>query len=306
MSSPIVEQVTIHLLRLKRRRSLLRRPVTGEADRLGVLTVLEFRDGTRGCGEAVVPVEIPFDELVYDREELRRSHRPGGAQADPVLDALCRFHPTSFVDALEQIQQLPVIQIESRFANVARPAFEMALLDATLRFFDRGWDEVVGWMELQGFGSPGCIDRALLLRPAERLDMPLLKDQIPLLSARGGHGAGAAQPPVFLNIEEMTGILDLLESLHRLSREGIAANLRLPDLHTSILTAAVACVLRIATNVQWLLGDFGSMENDVIRRQLKADSRGHLRAVSGPGLGIAPDSHRIEALTAAPPVSIKF
>jgi L-alanine-DL-glutamate epimerase-like enolase superfamily enzyme len=68
---------------------------------------------------------------------------------------LSGFRPGTFADALEFIEALP-LQVEGRIVTAARAAVELALLDLTCRAFRRRPADIVGWMDLPGFGSPGC------------------------------------------------------------------------------------------------------------------------------------------------------
>jgi len=79
------------------------------------------------------------------------------ALATTFAPVLMEFHPGSFPEALEAIEALPWQDPAGQQLSAARAAVEMALLDATMRFFDRGPDDVVQWMGLPGFGSPGSL-----------------------------------------------------------------------------------------------------------------------------------------------------
>ena len=68
---------------------------------------------------------------------------------------LVDFRPTSFVEALELIEELPT-QVEGRVVTAARAAVELALLDLAGQAFKRRLADVAGWMGLPGFGTPGC------------------------------------------------------------------------------------------------------------------------------------------------------
>lgn len=72
---------------------------------------------------------------------------------------LSSFRPAVLADALEFIEALP-FQVGGRIVTAARAAVELALLDLTCRVFRRRPADVVGWMGLPGFGSPGCVAAA--------------------------------------------------------------------------------------------------------------------------------------------------
>jgi muconate cycloisomerase len=68
---------------------------------------------------------------------------------------LSGFRPATLADALEFVEALPY-QVGGRIVTAARAALELALLDLTCQVFRRRPADVVGWMGLPGFGTPGC------------------------------------------------------------------------------------------------------------------------------------------------------
>lgn len=115
------------------------------------------------AGPVVVAVELAAGTVGYG-ETLPCRHITGET-ADSVLSAvrdtfapvLMDFHPTSFPAALEAIEALPWRDGRNRLITSARAAVELALLDVAMRAFHRGIDDVVQWMGLPGFGSPGSL-----------------------------------------------------------------------------------------------------------------------------------------------------
>lgn len=76
---------------------------------------------------------------------------------DELIPRLLEFRPQSFGEALEAIDSLPPVNRKGECATAARAALELALLDAYARWFDRGMDQVTGWLGLASFGEPGSI-----------------------------------------------------------------------------------------------------------------------------------------------------
>lgn len=108
----------------------------------------------------------PFAHHVGYGETLARPYVTGETPESVLLDFATLFEPQlttfragSFVEALEQIEALP-LESEGRVVNAARCAVELALLDLACKVFDRHPADVAGWLDLVGFGRPGCVDAA--------------------------------------------------------------------------------------------------------------------------------------------------
>lgn len=114
-----------------------------------VVVSVELTNGTIGYGET-----LPSRDVTSETVESVVA-----ALGDVFGPALMEFHPESFPEALEAIEALPWQDNAGRQVPAARAAIDMALLDATMRFFSRGVDDVVQWMGLPGFGSPGSLHR---------------------------------------------------------------------------------------------------------------------------------------------------
>jgi len=111
----------------------------------------------------VVAVEIAGGVIGYG-ETLPRSYVTGESDQsaidvirDELAPRLLEFRPQSFGEALEAIDALPLVNRKGECATAARAALELALLDAYARWFDRGLDQVTGWLGLASFGEPGSI-----------------------------------------------------------------------------------------------------------------------------------------------------
>ncbi len=108
----------------------------------------------------------PYAHYVGYGETLARPYVTGETLESVTEDTvnifaprLARFRPTSFVEALEFIETLPV-QVSGRILTAARAGIELALLDLVCRVYRRRPADVAGWMGLAGFGAPGCVQTA--------------------------------------------------------------------------------------------------------------------------------------------------
>lgn len=110
-----------------------------------------------------VQAHSPHAHLAGFGETLAREYVTGES-ADSVLrdlqevfaPLLADFAPESFAEALELIDALPIAD-EGRVVTAARCAIELALLDLASRAFRREMTEMAGWLDLPGFGAPGCL-----------------------------------------------------------------------------------------------------------------------------------------------------
>lgn len=109
--------------------------------------------------------EAPYGEIDGFGETLARAYVTGETAETVVRDIgelfvprLDGFRAASFIEALEFIDALPVLEGE-RVVTAARAAVELALLDLAGRAFRRDPAEAGGWLGLPGFGPPGCLER---------------------------------------------------------------------------------------------------------------------------------------------------
>ena len=148
MSGAVVERLTIHRLVIP-----LRRRVSCASSEWGVsepvIVLVELRDGTIGCGEALIRSSAWGETTDSITECLAEDSTAG------LVESVAAFHPDTFPEALEAIEQLPRVDHQGRPNPAARGAVELALLDASMRYFDRRMDDVVSWMGLPSFGTPG-------------------------------------------------------------------------------------------------------------------------------------------------------
>ena len=148
-----MQKITIRSITVYRLSIPLRRMVSHAAARRhtadSIVVAVELSDATIGYGETLPRNYVTGETVESVVADIR------GPMAKSLLD----FHPTSFSEALEFIDALPWRDADGRLMSAARAAVELALLDGSMRRFDRGVDDMVAWLGLPGFGSPGSIQR---------------------------------------------------------------------------------------------------------------------------------------------------
>ena len=146
VSPAVVHRITLFPLTIP-----LRRKVVHAASRRGladpVVVAVELTTGIIGYGETHARHYVTGETVDSAIEAL------SGVYAPVLID----FHPTSFPEALEAIEALPWRDTRSHLIPAARAAIELALLDVAMRAFGRDIDDVVRWMGLPGFGTPGSV-----------------------------------------------------------------------------------------------------------------------------------------------------
>ncbi len=107
--------------------------------------------------------EAPYSEHIGYGETLARPYLTGETAEGVVRDVervlvprLVEFRAETFARAVEFCDSLPT-QSEGRLIHAARTAVELALLDLAGRVFNRRAADAAGWLDLRGFGSPGCL-----------------------------------------------------------------------------------------------------------------------------------------------------
>lgn len=114
-----------------------------------VIVEVESQEGRTGFGETLPRPYVTGETVESVLADLR----------GPLLEAVLGFHPASFGEALEFIEALPWRAGEDRLMAAARAAVELALLDASMRCFNRHVDDIVSWLGQPGFGTPGSLRR---------------------------------------------------------------------------------------------------------------------------------------------------
>lgn len=125
-------------------------------------TRFEHAAASRNTADPIVlrlSAEAPYVEQHGFGETLARVYVTGET-VESVIDDLTQlfvpqlldFHPTSFPEALEFIDELPNF-IDGRLVNAAGAAVSSALLDLSSRIFGRSLSEVSNWLGLRGFGA---------------------------------------------------------------------------------------------------------------------------------------------------------
>lgn len=128
--------------------------------------VTSARAECRVADPVVVSVELTSGAIGYGETLPRRDltdetvESVVAALCDVLTPALMEFHPASFPEALEAIEALPWHDKTGHPIPAARAPIDLGLLDATMRTYDRDVDDLVQWMGLPGFGSPGSLHRA--------------------------------------------------------------------------------------------------------------------------------------------------
>ncbi len=129
----------------------------------------EHAAATRSVADPVVvevQAEAPYAHLAGFGETLARPYVTGETPESVAEDVcelfappLLEFRAGSFPEALEAIDALPAL-IDGRIVNAARAGVELALLDLIGKVCRRRACEVAGWLDLPGFGPPGCLPHA--------------------------------------------------------------------------------------------------------------------------------------------------
>ena len=146
MPAAVVHRITLFPLTIP-----LRRKVIHAASRRGladpVVAAVELTSGIIGYGETHARHYVTGETVDSVSEAV------SGVYAPVLMD----FHPTSFPEALEAIEMLPWRDAKNHLIAAARAAIELALLDAVMRAFGRDTNDIVQWMGLPGFGTPGSV-----------------------------------------------------------------------------------------------------------------------------------------------------
>ncbi len=112
-----------------------------------IVVGLELADGTVGYGETLPRTYITSETTESVMNDVQ-------AVLAPAAKAI---QAASFPEALEAVEALPWRNQAGGMIPAARAAVELSLLDAAMRSFHRSVDDIVQWMGLPGFGSPGSL-----------------------------------------------------------------------------------------------------------------------------------------------------
>ena len=115
-----------------------------------IIVEVELTNGTRGFGETLAREYVTGETVESAAKAIEKVFVP----------VLLDFHPQSFPEALEVIEALPWRDDNSTPIPAARAAVELALLDVSMCRFERTVETIVQWMDLPGFGRPGCMSAA--------------------------------------------------------------------------------------------------------------------------------------------------
>lgn len=146
MTAVIVHSINLFSVAIPIRRSVAYS--TAEGGTVSPIVVaVELRNGIVGYGEIVPHCDVIDGSADPVSATLR----------DVFLPVLLDLSATSFPEALEAIEALPWRNGANHLVAAERASLELALLDAAMRTFHRGIDDVASWMGLPGFGSPGSV-----------------------------------------------------------------------------------------------------------------------------------------------------
>jgi L-alanine-DL-glutamate epimerase-like enolase superfamily enzyme len=141
-----VARITIWPLEIPMRRRFRHAAAKRDTSR-PLLVEVELTDNTLGYGETH-PREYVTGET--DESALR-------AVRDVFLPLLVDLRVDRFSSLLEALDSFPFTNQAGACIAAARAGVELALLDAYSRSFKRSLEEVAGWLDTPGFGSPGSL-----------------------------------------------------------------------------------------------------------------------------------------------------
>lgn len=148
MADAVVHHVTIYPLCIAMRRRLLH-AASQRSESEPVLVRVELTSGATGWGETLPRTDVTGESVGSVIQAIQ----------EVFLPALMTFHPAGFAESLEAIEALPWRNADGGLMAAARAAVELAMLDALMRHYRRDVDDLVQWMGLPGFGSPGSAGR---------------------------------------------------------------------------------------------------------------------------------------------------
>ncbi|MEK6674232.1 MAG: enolase C-terminal domain-like protein, partial [Planctomycetota bacterium] len=174
MSEAVVHRVTVWPLQIPLRwrvcHASAQRTVSDP-----IVVELELTNGVTGYGEAV-----PRSYLTGETAES-----VDVAISMDLVPAISTLRASTFSEALEAAERLPWLDHNEEPMPSARAAVELALLDAVMRTFRRTMNDVVQWMELTAFGTPGSMDHIRFSGLLATEDASLLMRQLRKLYWRG-------------------------------------------------------------------------------------------------------------------------
>jgi L-alanine-DL-glutamate epimerase-like enolase superfamily enzyme len=140
----VVESMTLIPLAIP-----LKREILAPEGALSVVTPVLLGVQLRGGAVGYQEIPLPPDTAGSAFREIE------AALLEEYLPVLIEGGASNFPDALALLDSLPWLEDETAWSSALRSALEMALLAAVLTHFDRSLDDLVGWLGLAGFGTPG-------------------------------------------------------------------------------------------------------------------------------------------------------
>jgi len=146
VTAPVVRRISIFPLTIPLRHHV-EHAASSRATADPVVVAVELQNGVVGYGET-----LPRPYVTGESVESVIA-----AVQSTFLESLMSFHPETFGAALDALEALPWQSENDVPVPAARAAVELALLDASMRTFDRGMEAVVRFLDLQKFGTPGSL-----------------------------------------------------------------------------------------------------------------------------------------------------
>lgn len=169
-----ISSITVYRLSIPMRHRV--RHAAAERTNADPLVVhVELANGRYGFGESLARPYVSGESPETVLRAIEQTYLP----------QLMNFHPSSFPEALEQIDTLPFEEEDGSPAIAARAGVELSLLDAYSHSFDRPLSELVGWLGLPGMGTPGSANRVRYSGILALEEPELLRRQIRLMRLYG-------------------------------------------------------------------------------------------------------------------------
>lgn len=169
-----ISSITVYRLAIPMRHRV-RHAVAERVNADPLVVHVELANGRFGFGETLARPYVSGESPETVLRAIEHTYLP----------QLMNFHPSSFPEALEQIDALPVEEEDGSPATAARAGVELSLLDAYSHSFGRPLSELVGWLGLPGMGTPGSADRVRYSGILALEEPELLRRQIRLMRLYG-------------------------------------------------------------------------------------------------------------------------
>ncbi len=146
MTAPVVRRISILPLTIPLRHQV-EHAASSRATADPVVVAVELQNGVVGYGETLPRPYVTGESVESVIATVQSTF----------LANLMSFHPESFGAAIDALDALPWQSESETPVPAARAAVELALLDASMRTFDRGMEAVVRFLDLPKFAAPGSL-----------------------------------------------------------------------------------------------------------------------------------------------------